>query len=361
MPNNILIHTEYGRLDLRESHLGRPDLPWLWQILLGDKRRVERRQLMCGEACLAMGRTEWMRVYEYKGRRIAAHQSKEAEQRHQSNESDEHKAYKERTVRAAEEGGFRARAETPSSDGKVRSDVLVYGAGLPTAFEIQRSYISDQTISRRTREAADHGLAAAWHTDRHDLAERNEVAWTRTDNLPVEAIRTDAHLKIRGGVRVLDWERCDERRPTPCPDKGRGRCGRWHPKSRTLEVLYDDFVRGVASGEYAQVAYKEKRQTFRLWLPAADRDRYEDSIGRSASVTARAPRPRASAAADGDPTCRARARIEAVPPSVVVRNVPGRCNAGVEMCGEPARLYPCGWRCDEHSPAAARARNGDRR
>lgn len=27
------------------------------------------------------------------------------------------------------------------------------------------------------------------------------------------------------------------------------------------------------------------------------------------------------------------------------------CGAGVKPCGKPARLYPCGWRCDdEHKP-----------
>jgi hypothetical protein len=31
----------------------------------------------------------------------------------------------------------------------------------------------------------------------------------------------------------------------------------------------------------------------------------------------------------------------------------GHCNV---PCGQPARLYPCGWRCDDHSPGAIRAR-----
>jgi hypothetical protein len=31
------------------------------------------------------------------------------------------------------------------------------------------------------------------------------------------------------------------------------------------------------------------------------------------------------------------------------------CAAGVKACGaEPARLYACGWRCDECAPGAAR-------
>lgn len=33
------------------------------------------------------------------------------------------------------------------------------------------------------------------------------------------------------------------------------------------------------------------------------------------------------------------------PPLVVV--TPHVCGAGVTPCGKPARLYPCGWRCDD--------------
>lgn len=28
----------------------------------------------------------------------------------------------------------------------------------------------------------------------------------------------------------------------------------------------------------------------------------------------------------------------------------GTCGAGEQPCGQPARLYACGWRCDGHKP-----------
>lgn len=28
----------------------------------------------------------------------------------------------------------------------------------------------------------------------------------------------------------------------------------------------------------------------------------------------------------------------------------GTCGAGAQPCGQPARLYACGWRCDRHKP-----------
>lgn len=38
------------------------------------------------------------------------------------------------------------------------------------------------------------------------------------------------------------------------------------------------------------------------------------------------------------------ATIERPPLAVVTPHV---CGAGVTPCGKPARLYPCGWRCDD--------------
>lgn len=38
----------------------------------------------------------------------------------------------------------------------------------------------------------------------------------------------------------------------------------------------------------------------------------------------------------------------ALPPTI-----PGRCDTGRPVCGKPGRLYPCGIRCKEHTPAAA--------
>ncbi|MFD9124916.1 hypothetical protein [Kitasatospora sp. NPDC059571] len=34
----------------------------------------------------------------------------------------------------------------------------------------------------------------------------------------------------------------------------------------------------------------------------------------------------------------------------------GRCGSGRELCGARARLYPAGWRCPRHTPAAQAGR-----
>ncbi|MFJ2017219.1 aromatic ring-opening dioxygenase LigA [Streptomyces nodosus] len=35
---------------------------------------------------------------------------------------------------------------------------------------------------------------------------------------------------------------------------------------------------------------------------------------------------------------------------------PPTCDTGRPLCGAPARLYPAGWRCDEHHPRSYRTK-----
>lgn len=45
------------------------------------------------------------------------------------------------------------------------------------------------------------------------------------------------------------------------------------------------------------------------------------------------------------------ARKNEVLPSLPKRKAPGPCGYSNQPCGQPARLYMCGWRCTEHQPA----------
>lgn len=42
----------------------------------------------------------------------------------------------------------------------------------------------------------------------------------------------------------------------------------------------------------------------------------------------------------------------AITPPPYPKNTPYKCATGNPLCGRPARLFPCGWRCDIHNPAA---------
>jgi hypothetical protein len=250
-------------------------------------------------------------------------------------------------VRAAEAGGHRAEAEVRSADGKVRTDVLVYGVGdMPHGWEHQRSRISGKTVLRRTKDALANRVLATWHTDRRDLAKVNEVPWTRTDQLPAERIRSDRLLMVRGGVQHMVWERCDYRNPQPCPDRRTGRCGGLHPRTEPAEVHFDDLVRHIAEARYVPIEFKARRRTLRFWVPAADRDRYENDLGHSARPTAPRRRPPASTTSGGAPTCRPERRPRALTNE--------GCNWS--QCGRPGRPFACGIRCPDHTPAALAGR-----
>lgn len=357
MANHLVWHVELGMLDLSRPALGRPELHGLQEILLQDHRSpLSARGLQCGGICRDLGYVEWMHIYRRgNGTLVAAHQRTEGEKRHESHESDEHKAYKERTVRTADAAGFPAEAEVRTADGKVIHDVLIHGIQ-PTAIEIQRSRKSATHIRTREKAAIDRGVLSAWHTDRRDMFDRNEVPWTRTDaNLPPQLIIGSPHLQIRGGFRHLEMERCDERAARPCPTKGTGRCGKRHPKSSPTQILYDDFVRGVPAGDIVQIAVKERRQTFRFWTTLEESERYEDSLGQSARVQPQALRQRSRTNAGGRATCAGRAHASQAGP---VFDASGEPIPPCRFCGEPASLLgpegePEHWTCRRRQEAAA--------
>ncbi|MFK8905431.1 hypothetical protein [Streptomyces sp. YS-3] len=272
MPNRYVKLAGFDRkLDLTEPDLGVTGGAVLLERLLADRRLpVAVRGLTCAEICERLGYTEPMYLYRRMGRVVASHTRSDAQDRHHAGgESDEHKAYKERAVRAAEEGGHHATTERTSTDQKVRSDVLIQGAnGVLLGFESQLSPVNPREITARDAAARRAGLADAWQTDSRVLAEALVVPWLRTDKLPFELIvRHDSPLPFRGGVRRIDLVCCDERFPGRCPRKGTGKCGKWHPTTRPAEVPFDMFIRDAASGLYVRATVKVKRTAFEFWGP----------------------------------------------------------------------------------------------
>ncbi|MET8022358.1 hypothetical protein, partial [Streptomyces decoyicus] len=143
MPNRYVRLAGFDqRLDLTKPDLGVAGGAALLEQLLNDRRLpVPLRGLTCAEVCEKRGFIEPMSVYRRLGKVVAAHMRSDAEDRHYGGgESDEHKAYKDRAVRAAEEGGHTAVQERSSKDRAVRSDVLIRGTdGVLLGFESQLS------------------------------------------------------------------------------------------------------------------------------------------------------------------------------------------------------------------------------
>lgn len=366
MANNWLIHKIFGELDLHKPSLGRPDVPDLWEKLLADKRPVEKRQLVCGY-CLSE-RDEQVPMYVWQrddGMKIGVHQYGDAERRHTEPESDEHKAYKERVFRVATEAGFTATTEAFSEDLSIRSDVLISGSAGPIGWEVQRSRARASAIGRRDANALRNGVTAAWHTDLLSLAKRNEVAWLRTDNLPPQAIARRGYIAM-GGVTRLRWERCDSRRATPCPARGRGRCGQLHPEPEPDRADLDHVVRSIAGCGIVRITLKGAQRNRKLWVPADDRERCADA----GLLIPDQPKPAQRPAKDGkasrrDPTCApGRMPVVTLPSSTPYLDwrspkhfarQPGPCR----ICGKTAHLLDeDGRHCHK---ACAEVELGDRR
>lgn len=377
-----VFHVGLGlELNLTESDLGYPGMPGLWAMLRADRRPVPERQLQCMQCRQARPECpEWMFLSERDGVRFATHHN-DAIGDHPSNESDQHKAFKERIARAAELGGFTVEVEDRARHGRRRTDVLVKGAGdLLVGHEVQLAYASLASVKKRTKVARDDGITPLWTTVDPKRDFINHVPWAQTDNFPWKLIAEGQSLQIRGGVRSLEMERCDASNPMPCPVRGYGRCGQLHGKwVPTFPYQLDDLVRDTAAGEFVPVIVAGKRLNRRWWVRAADRDRYADSAGglltedeahrrRAPKILDTAPpRPldgecrygqdtgfRSAPAPERDPDGDLPVMTEAARwPAPSAKTQVRSCVYGVHsgLCGKtPARPYPCGWRCEEHRP-----------
>ncbi|MEW1841204.1 hypothetical protein AB0392_24950 [Nonomuraea angiospora] len=368
-------------LNLTEPDLGYPELPGLWERLRADKRPVPQRQLQCMQCREARPECpEWMFLTERDGVRFASHFNTTIAD-HTTGESDQHKAFKERIARAAELGGFTVEVEDRARDGRRRTDVLVKGAGdLMVGHEVQLAYASLASVKKRTKLARDDGIAPLWTTVDPQRDFINHVPWAQTDNFPWKYISEGGDLQIRGGVRTLEMERCNIKNPEPCPVRVRGKCGQLHGKwVSTFPYQLDDLVRDTAAGDYVPVIVVGKRLNRRWWVRATDRDQYADSVGgliteedlqrRRGLKVIEPPNPRPlddecrygqdsgirttpRPARDGDdadlPLITKVEPYVSLPPPKIQRYM---CGAGTGPClKSPARLYACGWRCEEHKP-----------
>ncbi|OEJ21857.1 hypothetical protein AR457_39890 [Streptomyces agglomeratus] len=226
--------------------------------------------------------------------------------------SDEHKAYQERIVRAAESDGLKAGSEVRTGGGArgwVRTDTLVdNGDGLLIGWEVQLSsapLVGPRSVRARAAKAAKHGIVPAWHTDRDDYASRQDTHWTRSDRLPAHLIAKMGDLRVVSGFRILDFWRCDARALYPCPNRRFSGCGELHVTPQPKDILFDDLVRKTGSGLVVPIEHQDGSSTHRFWVSDADRDRYAEVIGLpTAGAPGDANAKAAGHASKNAPTCR---------------------------------------------------------
>ncbi|WP_238697613.1 hypothetical protein [Streptomyces sp. E2N166] len=314
---NVVWHKNFRiLLDLTRDDLDHPEFPGLWDLIYTADRfygrrgvPVSERDLQCGGVCRDMGVEAPMHLRMRGGRREAVHERREDEERHSVPMSDEHKAYQERILRAAHEGGFGGDSEVRTRVGRtwIQTDTLVEGAdGRRIGWEVQLSTIDERGlrgVRARVGKAAKNGITPAWHTDRAAYAQRNDTHWTRSDRLPAHLIARNGDLRIVSGFRALDFWHCDTSALYPCPH-GIRRCGKAHATPTPRDVFFDDMVRQTAAGTIVPIQFRAGSTVHRYWVTSADRDRLDDLDSDDTRLPPERDTAPATGASRNRPTCR---------------------------------------------------------
>lgn len=144
-------------------------------------------------------------------------------------ESDKHKAMKDRLARAAGRNGLPYGQEVRATDGRIQTDVLVRGPRTAVGWEAQYSPITADTVRKRARIAVENGITPMWLTNTPDAALINRAPWVRVDDLPWKEIASAREMFVRGGVRHLQRWKCTAASQRQCPEGGSlVGCNRFH-------------------------------------------------------------------------------------------------------------------------------------
>lgn len=373
-------HVQLGiELNATVLNLGHPELPGLWETLLAARPfRPGTLECLAPHDC-----PRWMLPVEDRGRgvRYFRHYSV-AEISELAVKSDEHKATQEYISTRAIREGLKASVEHRASGGKRIKDVWVTGGVIDLACEVQFSYIHPSTVARRVELDQADGDTPLWIANDPNSPIINRAPWSRVPKATAQRIAAGTASLLHGGVMATTWEQCGYREPL-CPDTKRKPCGRKHVYlDNARGVHLDQLVIGAATGKYKPTRRRDGRSIRHIWLSAADYERYHDD-----QDSAPQQKPDDEKEIDPEPreldyTCRygtetdfrpepakprdsgsrlfvrttetpAGATVTAVRPQIQ-RLAAGRCGAGVTPCGQPARLYLSGWRCDAHKPHTIR-------
>ncbi|MGW4808742.1 competence protein CoiA family protein [Kitasatospora sp. NPDC004272] len=297
---NGVYHTAYDiEINLTKPDLGCPGFPELLREITAPIDQRERELLQCLEhhregVCQSEedGRSPWMtirrRTVDNVTTWVAAHLPVRGVPT--PDESDKHKAMKERIARVAEQHGLRAEVEARATDGRIRTDVLVTGEAGRIGWEAQYSPISAETVRRRSRAAADHEIVPLWVTNSTASAVIERAPWARVDDFSWKEIASATAMIVRGGVRHLQQWKCLRSSERACPVNG-SFCGlfhaQWHLAALCLPAKpptdVDTLVVASADGELVPVrvagGQRDSRAVSRMWVPARDRDRWYDMYG----------------------------------------------------------------------------------
>ncbi|MFG2775605.1 hypothetical protein [Streptomyces sp. NPDC048350] len=331
-------------------------------------------------------------------------------------ESDQHKAMKDFVARTVEAAGLKAYVEKSTKFRTSRPDVTVVGdGGANLGCEAQYYNASPGTVLRRSKAHASAGLSANWITHDSSFHLVDRANWMLTQRRPWRQIADAADLPLVGGYRVLAEWYCSADAERPCPDsKLKTGCNQTHLEWDTPLRLADEgtgwtdhtgnrrgitvgrALVGAATGSVVSLfvpSPRDPRAGSHMWVPASDLATWstyrpiekpsfqsggeaDDQVhfsGRDAELNChfgeeRDWRPSAqlqrrgygalSITVDGpraapSPATRTAAGPIRLQAPNIPRPQPGVCEIGSPRCGQVARPYPAGWRCETHRPGGA--------
>lgn len=340
------------------------------------------RLIQCAKCWELYRDVQWLKTYNLSGTRVVSHQAGESRPDHayEPVETEEHRAYNDRAFMIGEAEGYAPRREAWAPNMKTRADVLLTGT-LTIAYEHQHSPFSASgrySAPERTRLAAAVGRTAMWHATNDKV--RGQVPILRTDGgLPPKVILNPNYRhEFRGGIYRIEIYTCTVREGHECPNGKFSGCGKPHARGQVTAGQLDDVLRGAPIGAYMPVVdAKVLRAPRYFWTDMASYGQYLAYIASPAGPktdgspiererTRRGQRGEHSRAKEVEleamraqavdlsaSTRVATAASQLVAPAIP-RPIPGICDAGQTKCGQPARLYAAGWRCDEHQPRGHR-------
>lgn len=316
-----VFHTELQiALNLTEPDFGHPELPGLPEAIRADKASWWRGQLQCLH-CMEQDPhcPQWMYLRELPdGRLVAVHYNPSREggsHGHNAAESDLHKALKERVATVAQRDGFVADVEDRAEHGHRQTDVLIHGFdGLLLGCEIQLSYLTGETAKKRTEIAWADGITPLWTVQQRDAPLINTSPWVRIEQSDWGRIRRGGEIDLRGGLRRIQWIRCDGTTGIDCPMKRvthKGHCGRLHgvwvvpvaddpTNPYYVAKTFDEAITLAVRGSLVPLRIPRSGNGYNgwAWVPKRDKDMYDESVAaipklepRKRSSEARRPRP----------------------------------------------------------------------
>ena len=342
---------------------------------------TKARLIKCAKCWLEYSSEQWLSPkVNHLGTRVLSHQPGEGRPDHayEAVEGPIHRAWKIHYVKVGEAAGLICEVESRAPDGRTISDTALTGT---RTIDVQHQHSPFSSTHRfsapeRTRLAAVAGRTSMWHTTNRKV--RGQVPILRTKNPPLAVIENlNYRHEFEGGIYRIEIYRCDVRSGHECPNRKFSGCGKPHARAQVTTAELDDVIRGAPIGKFMPMYDVQVIRAPRFfWTDAESWAQYLTYIGAVDPMLFLGDGPAKQARSKGGvrsghsrlkETELESMRAQAVdlaalshapaPASRLVapeipRPVPGICDTGRPKCGEPARLYAAGWRCDEHRPTS---------